>query len=277
MKQHIARALCLSLVLLSITGVGKLFADENTINLESVVIQNFDDPAKEPWFLIGSKFSTKDFPRINYVKSWPISLYGSNADNKDLRALGVAMLFDRKEYNWVDLVPGQKTGDAANPTYAPVELPLPGRVKMLDMWIWSANYDYYLEAFVRDYKGIVYTIPMGDLSFVGWKNVRINIPDNIPQSRKYLPRREGLKLVKFRIWTRPTEIVSMPPRGDEPILDPKSPDYDKKMLERNIPKSIKFYFDNIKVLTDTFETLFDGDSLANPQTTASAWGTGANK
>jgi hypothetical protein len=262
MKQHIARALCLFLVLLSITGVGRLFADENTVNLESVVIQSFDDPAKDPWFVLGSKFSTTGFPQLAYVKSWPLALYGSNPDNKDLRSLGVAMLFDRKEYNWVDLIPGKKTGTGDSVAYAPVELPLPGRVKMLDMWIWSANFDYYIEAYVRDFKGVVYTIPMGDLNFVGWKNVRINIPDNIAQSRKYLPKREGLKLVKFRIWTRPTEIVSS--MTDDPAATP-------------FDKSVKFYVDNIKVLTDTFETLFDGDTLASPQAAANAWGTGANK
>jgi hypothetical protein len=262
MKQHITRALCLSLVMVSLIGVGRLFADENTVNLESVVIQNFDDPAKEPWFVIGSKFATANFPQLNYVKTWPVALYGSNADNKELRSLGIAMLFDRKEYNWVDIIPGQKTGATDSPTYSPVELSLPGRVKMLDMWVWSANYDYYLEAYVRDYKGIVYTIPMGDLNFVGWKNLRINIPDNIPQSQKYLPRREGMKLVKFRIWTRPTEIVAA--MTEDPSATP-------------MDRSIKFYFDNIKVLTDTFETLFDGDTLANPDTSKNAWGAGANK
>lgn len=34
MKQHITRALCLSLVMVSLIGVGRLFADENTVNLE---------------------------------------------------------------------------------------------------------------------------------------------------------------------------------------------------------------------------------------------------
>ena len=96
------------------------------------------------------------------------------------------------------------TGSTSSPAprTSPIEIPLPGRVKMIDMWVWSGNFNYYLEAFVRDYRGVVYTIPMGDLNFVGWKNLRINIPDNMPQSKKYLPRREGLTLVKFRIWTQ---------------------------------------------------------------------------
>lgn len=261
MKQHIARALCLSLVLASILGVGGLFADENTVNLESVVIQNFDEPDKEPWFVLGSKFATAGFPVQNYVKSWPQALYGSNSAGKDLRVLGVAMLFDRKEYNWIDLIPGTKTGSGSDVKYEPKELDLPGRVKMIDMWIWSGNFDYYMEAFVRDYKGIVHTIQMGDLNFVGWRNIRVNIPESIPQSKKYLPRHEGLRLVKFRIWTRPTENVA--------ILTGRP-------TETDMDKSVKFYFDNIKVLTDTFESLYDGDSLTNPEILKEAWGGAKN-
>ncbi len=254
MKQNIIRTLSLLLVLLSVIGGGRLFADENTVNLESVVIQSFDDPAKEPWFTIPSKFATAGFPKLTYYKTWPIALYGSNADNKDLKALGIAMLFDRKEYNWVDIVPGTKD--------QPIEIPLPGRVKMLDMWVWSGNYDYYLEAYIRDYKGIVHILPMGDLNFVGWKNLRVNIPDNVPQSKKYLPRRETLSLVKFRIWTRPTEVVSTL-TGNPAATD--------------IDRAVKFYFDNIKVLTDTFETLFDGDTLTRPEAIQEAWGSGEKK
>lgn len=259
MKQNIARALCILLVLVSISGAARLFADENTVNLESVVIQSFDDPEKDPWFAVGSKFSTAGFPKTAYVKSWPQALHGYNTDNKDLRVLGVAMLFDRKEYNWVDLIPGKKNGEGQNVTFEPTELPLPGRVKMLDLWVWSGNFDYYLEAYVRDYKGIVHIIPMGDLSFVGWKNIRINVPESIPQSKKYLPKREYLTLVKFRIWTRPTEAVAVL------TADPNATEMDK---------AVKFYFDNIKVLTDTFETLFDGDSLTQPEVLKDAWGEG---
>ena len=186
MKQHIARALLVTLVLLSAAG-GMLFADDTTVNLESRLVQDFSKPEAQNWFAIGSKFSTGDFPHWGFINGGPIAVIGTDPQAiKDARSLGVAMLFNRQEYNWVDIIPGTKD--------KPVEIPLPGRVKMLDMWVWSGNFDYYLEAYVRDYKGIVYTIPMGDLDFVGWKNLRINIPDNIPQSEKYLPEERGADL-----------------------------------------------------------------------------------
>jgi hypothetical protein len=252
-KQHIIKALLITAALLTLAGSGLLFADETTISLESRVVQDFAAPEAQNWFVLGSKFSTASFPRSGFIKGGPTAtLGGDQAKIQAARSLAVAMLFDRKEYNWVDVIPGTKD--------KPIELPLPGRVKMIDMWVWSGNFNYYMEAFVRDYRGIVYTIPMGDLNFVGWKNLRINIPDNIPQAKKYLPKHEQLSFVKFRIWTRPTEVVVVP--GFE-----NSPDVDK---------AVKFYFNNIKVLTDTFESLFDGDTLTNPDVYKDALG-GADK
>jgi hypothetical protein len=240
MKQHINRALLITVAFLALAGTGMLFADETTISLESRVIQDFSKPEAQNWFVLGSKFSTANFPQVGFIKGGPVAVLGGDqAAIQNARSLSVAMLFDRQEYNWVDIVPGTKD--------KPIELPLPGRVKAIDMWVWSGNFNYYLEAFVRDFRGVVYTIPMGDLSFVGWKNLRINIPDNIPQSKKYLPRHEALTLVKFRIWTRPAEVVVIP--GTEGGTD--------------LEKAVKFNFNNIKVLTDTFESLFDGDTLAN--------------
>jgi len=256
MKQRVVKAICLSFVIVFMLAATGAFADDVTVNLESFVIQSFDDPDAQPWFLIGSKFATKDFPKMTYAKTWPVALYGTSAGDKDLRSLGLALLFDRKEYNWVDIVPGTKSGSGDSVTYAPKELPLPGRVRMLDMWVWSGNYDYYLEAYVRDFKGIVHILPMGDLNHVGWKNFRVNIPNNIPQSKKYLPKRENLTLVKFRIWTRPTEVVASPTKADATQME----------------KAVYFYFDQLKVLTDTFETLFDGDTLMDAKVIEDIWG-----
>ncbi len=262
MKQRVVKAICLSFVLVFMLAATGAFADDVTVNLESFVIQSFDEPDAQPWFLIASKFATKDFPKLAYAKAWPVALFGTSAGDRDLRSLGMAFLFDRKEYNWVDIVPGKKTGSGPDVKYEPKELPLPGRVRMIDMWVWSGNYDYYLEAYVRDFKGIVHILPMGDLSHAGWKNFRVNIPTNIPQSKKYLPRRENLTLVKFRIWTRPTEVVAAPTKADAPALE----------------KAVYFYFDQLKVLTDTFETLFDGDTLMDAKVIEDIWGaSGASK
>ncbi|HSV57113.1 MAG TPA: flagellar filament outer layer protein FlaA, partial [Magnetospirillaceae bacterium] len=155
-------------------------------------------------------------------------------------------------------IPGRRTGSGADARFEPVELPIPGRVSMIDMWIWSGNFHYFLEVFLRDYKGIVHTIPMGDLNHVGWRNFRVNVPTGIPQVKRFLPKLEGLTLVKFRIWTRPTEAVAVPAGAD-------APDHEKAVI---------FYFDQLRVLTDTYEQMFDGDALTSPEFIQRVWGSG---
>ncbi len=260
MKQRVVKAIGLSLVIVFLLAAAQAFADDKTVSLESIVVQTFDNPDEQPWFVIGSKFATEGYPKLAYINTWPLALHGSKPSNPDLKSLGLAMLFDRKEYNWVDLIPGTKSGSGDSLSYAPKELNLPGRVNMIDMWIWSGNFDYYIEAYIRDYTGIVHVVPMGTLNHVGWKNFRANIPANIPQSKKYLPKRENLTLVKFRIWTRPTEVVAAPVKADAQPHE----------------KAIYFYFDHFKVLTDTFESLFDGDSLTDPEFLNQAWGSGTS-
>jgi hypothetical protein len=259
MKQNLARTLCLLLLAMAFGGTAQLFADENTVNLESKIVQDFSKTESQNWFVMGSKFSTKGFPQLAWAPYAPQALVGYGTDSKDMKSLGVAMLFDRQEYNWVDIIPGSKSSDGK---WTPAELPLPGRIKAIDVWMWSGNYDYYVEVFVRDYKGIVHTLGMGDLNFVGWRNMRVLVPDSVPQSRKYLPKRESLDLVKFRIWTKPTEKVVIPTN------DPRATDMDR---------AVKFYFNNIKVLTDTYESLYDGDNLSQPNVVQQVWGASGNK
>jgi hypothetical protein len=45
--------LCLTLFTVSV------FADEQTMNLQSFIVEDFDNPDKNPWLLQGSKFSSQ--------------------------------------------------------------------------------------------------------------------------------------------------------------------------------------------------------------------------
>jgi hypothetical protein len=87
---------------------------------------------------------------------------------------------------------------------------------------------------------------VGNINFLGWKNLRVMIPANIPQTKKSIPSIAPLTFVKFRVWTQPTARVD----------------------------NFYIYFDHLKVLTDTFESLYDGDELANPARVNELWSAG---
>ncbi|MGA2973936.1 MAG: flagellar filament outer layer protein FlaA [Spirochaetia bacterium] len=216
-------------------------ADEITQTIASRNLATFDDPATAGnWIVQGSKYATKDFPQFQLVRAWPEALYGKNRDNKNLFALGIHGRFDRKSYNYIEIIPAAK--DSAG-KLQPASIPLPGRAQSIDMWVWGANYNFWLDAHIRDYEGIDHVIHMGSLLYAGWRDLTAAISTAIPQARKYIPRYAGLELTKLVIWTAPDEKVD----------------------------DFYFFIDEISVLTDLFETRFDGEDLADPATLNNIW------
>jgi hypothetical protein len=256
MKYGSIKAVCF--VVLACITVLSAYGQEKTVDLTSIVLEHFGGETTHEWMegrttrtfeyswtLAASKFATKSkddggnevsFPRMAYVETWPIARYGYNRDGKDIKSLGIHGRFDRRGYNWIDLYPTNGDGD-------PFEIPIPGRVRYLDLWLWGANLNYLLEAYVRDYNGAVHIVKMGNTAFTGWRNLRGNIPGHVQQSKRVLPSFAQLRFVKFRIWTTPVERVD----------------------------NFFIYIKQFKVLTDTFENPFDGDELANPDLIPQLW------
>jgi hypothetical protein len=245
MKYSGFKVVCL--FLLACTALFSAFGDEVTQNLESRVLESFDGDSEYDWRLVASKFATKTdeetFPKLASVDAWPLAVFGNIRQNEDneLKSLGIWGRFDRRGYNWIDVYPVAKD---AGEDAAPEEIPMPGRVQNLDVWVWSGNFDYYVEAYIRDYLGVVHILYLGNLGYEGWKNLYAPSPNNVPQGKRQLPKLAGLHFIKFRIWTQPTERVN----------------------------DFYFYFDQFKVLTDTFESLFDGDDLVDPVRMQEIWG-----
>jgi len=260
MKQGGFRAVKLMVFLFAMVSltVFSVSADEMTVNLQSIILDAFDGETTRQWTIGGRTFthefewradasrfaSTIDgqaFPQLGFVPAWPMALFGPNREGRDIRSLGIWGRFDRRGYNWIDIYPVSVADDGEE---SPFEIPIPGRVRYLDMWVWGSNLNYTLEVFFRDHQGIIHRVNMGSLAFQGWRNMRTRIPPNIPQTRRTLPRFAGLSLVKFRIWTTPMERVD----------------------------NFFVYFNQLQILTDVFETLFDGSDLADPERVQEIWG-----
>jgi len=244
-----ASLLIILAALLLFASASSLMADEAIQNFESVVLETFDNPDARQWAVVGSKFITDGMPLVVYAPAWPEALFGANRDNLDLKVLGVQASFDRQGYNYLEFIPVEKDQSG---TLQPAPIDLVGRVQTLDLWVWGSNYDYYMEAHVMDYTGRVHVLPLGGLKYVGWNNLKARIPSYIPQAGGHITPGgflKTLKLVKLVMWTKPTENVA----------------------------GFNVYLDQIKILTDSFVTRFDGDDLADPAYVQEIWANAEGK
>ncbi len=110
---------------------------------------------------------------------------------------------------------------------------LPGRAKAVSVWVHGRGNNYDLEVWIKDYKGDVHILKMGSLNFVGWRTMKAYIPENVPQETNSYPQTRVTKIVRFVVRAKPEA-------GTEDVY---------------------LFFDQIKVLTDTFEVNFDGQNL----------------
>ena len=247
------------LVLLLAASVG---ADEVTRNWMSIVLEDFDDGGMYQWVVTGGKFLATDEPEGEAATfRFPFEYQLVDADvvdggvapealilpaeeqTENPGVLGVQASFTRRGYNFLEFTP---TNGEVDEDGFPIAVPItiPGRPLAIDLWAWGSNYDYYLELIVRDYRGVVHTLKVGDLGYAGWRNLDVEIPNYIPRAVRFVPNRRRMDLLKVVLWTRPEESVA----------------------------GFHFYLDHIKVLTDMFETPFDGEALASPQSVSDIWG-----
>jgi hypothetical protein len=219
-----------------------VMAQENTESLQVRPLITFDDQAKMTnWIVQGSKFATQGYPQHKIVNGvFPDAVYGRNKENRDLNSLGIWSKFDRKGYNYIEIIPATKDSSG---NLVPTTLPIPGKVQRMDLWVWGSNYNYLMDLFLRDYRGIDHVLHLGSLQFIGWKDLSVTVPGSIPQSRRYLPEFQGLELTKIVIWTAPDEKV------DDSYI----------------------YIDQLTILTDMYQRRFDGEALADPDYVNQLW------
>ncbi len=234
--------------------------------LQTIVLEDYELDAngnpKRTWALIPDRFGRKDnvesgesLQQLRWVKAWPEAYFGTekasgkgefffgpkkddeNAvryTDKSGTCLGMFLQFNRQGYNSVEVMPLTQA-DGGKYKFAPI--PFKGKVRQIDFWVWGANYNYFMELVLRDYRGVEYRLDVGSIRHIGWKNFVIQIPNNIPQSVVYRPAGKSLSLVKMVVWTHPTEKVS----------------------------GAYLYIDHIKYLADVYEDLFDGYKLEDEE------------
>jgi hypothetical protein len=268
--------LYLSTFCLLLFNVNNIKAQQQSSNIQSLILDDFElgqdgKPARY-WTLIPDRFgregtvdSGKSLQDLKFVKSWPEQYFGKEIPEKKRgeffygtvqndettkkytdfsgSCLGLKLSFNRQGYNHVDLVPLA----SVNGKYEADLVPFRGKVRQVDFYVWGANYNYYMEMVVMDYKGIEHRLDVGSIRHIGWKNFIVEIPNYIPQSTTYISKIQTLRLVKLVVWTYPQEKVT----------------------------GAYVYIDQIKYLTDVSNTMYDGYELGNPDKIKDLWDKGA--
>lgn len=246
------RLLGFSLVAALLVSTVVFAQQQATTNYQSIVIEDFDNPQESQWIVEAGRFIADGYPRQAFVRTFPQQLYRREPEGRELRALGVQAAFTRRGYNFLEFIPVEQNDEGET---VPRGIPIPGRVRYIDVWVWGSNFDYYMDVHIRDYRGMVHVMKLGDINHRGWRNFRISIPSWIPQEAPYIAEvRDGqfasdlrvLELVKLVLWTRPNERVN----------------------------GFFVYLDEIKVETDMFRAPFDGEDLREADFVQELWAEG---
>ncbi|TVR30785.1 MAG: flagellar filament outer layer protein FlaA [Spirochaetaceae bacterium] len=237
MKQGIRLFVCVLALL--ILGSSPLLAQTRRPMINSVVLDDFNDPSNL-WMVRGSRFVNDDLLDWEWVRAWPEALHRTEPEDVTLRSLGIRAGFNRIGYNYLEIIPAQENEDGE---LVARTIPLPGTAQSIDMWVWGSNRDYYIDVQLRDHRGIVHTLRVGDINYRGWDNIFVDVPTWIPQQVSYVPQRRGLELVKIVLWTRPTERVN----------------------------EFYVYLDELRVVTNLAEDYWDGEQLGDPDAVEQLW------
>ncbi len=207
--------------------------------LESVPKQN-PDPKKNPVPVLEMKYLDGN-PSDLIPEKWTPDKKGME---KKL-CMGIHFRFKYPGYNSVHIIPPPEVqwDDATKKvmTYDSRSgkevqeraLQLPGRAKGISVWFHGRGNDYILECWLKDYRGDVHILKMGSLNFVGWRPMKVSIPEYIPQETQSYPQTRVTKIIRF-------VVRATPYAGTDDVY---------------------MFFDQVKVLTDVFEVNFDGQNL----------------
>jgi len=147
------------------------------------------------------------------------------------------------EVDWKERTLVKTYDQAARQDVSERGIQLPGRAKSISMWVHARGFPYTLELWVKDYKGDVHILEKQSINFVGWKPLTFEIPENIPQTSDTYPVTRVAKLVRMVI----REVTNV------------TGEYSGSSVRNS--SDVYVFFDQIKVLTDTYEVYFDGQDL----------------
>lgn len=187
-------------------------------NITSVLVEDFN----EAWSYTASENLDQAKAKITVIEAGAQNdlLWPEESEGRQKRSMGFKCGFHSRGYNHVTFIP-------------PKPITLPGRARRIQIWVMGMKYNYDLEIWVEDFRGMSHKLEMGNLNFAGWRGLTRDIPWYIPQQESEYPSDRPLRITKIVVRTTPDQR----------------------------PDRFYVYFDQIRVLTDIYEQPFDGLEL----------------
>jgi hypothetical protein len=178
------------------------------------------------------------------VAEWSLTDQGKKKD----KILGINFKFRYPGTNEIAIIPPpelhwkeKKPVFTYNPNTGKDEqergLELPGQAKGISVWVHARGLPYTFEVWLKDFTGQTHILKFGSVNFVGWRPLKVAIPGNIPQTYESYPQTRTTKITRF-------VLRAVPGAHREELM-----------------QEAYFFFDQIKVLTETYEANFDGQDL----------------
>jgi len=221
----------------------EVFTDKDSINKDGKGDIKYDEQYKYEPSINDPVKSPLVMREVKLVPGKPQDV--KNIDATKAKVLGVKFQFTYPGYNVVTVrpprVPEYEITKALpyiddnnvkkiEKTYG---IEIPGNVHAISVWVLGRGNEYSIEGWVDDYLGVSHIFSFGSLDYVGWRPLRVDVPTSIPQMAPAFPATRNLIFRQFKIRSTPQT------RGEMVYL----------------------FFDELRVLSDTFEVHFDGAGL----------------
>ena len=115
----------------------------------------------------------------------------------------------------------------------PHEYILDGKPRQFSIWVLGRNYRHTLFIKLKDYRGQVHKLRMGQLNFFGWRKLTITVPGWLPQSSRYSLLNNRLHFVSLYVVADTHETIG----------------------------NFYFYIDNLRYTTDISEDNYPGSEI----------------
>lgn len=212
-------------------------SDVDSKELRSIIIEGWE---VEPWQIKAHPAAPESMKDVNLVEGRPKNLA---FDETNKKSMGVKFQFVFPGHNRIELIPPEsrkvkryqgQLDENKQPKYFEVPgIELPGKVKAVSVWVLGRGNNYNLEGWIEDWRGDTHIYQFGNLDFIGWKPLTIEIPKTVPQDVESYPQTKTLIFKKFIIRSTPTT-------SQEKVI---------------------LFFDSLKVLTDMYDLYFDGADM----------------